>query len=311
MVGYSLYGVYYHPAGYITNMHYVRFRSMGKQYCEGEPPNREPPLVLVGSLPSLTMVGIVVTEPMTGRFFQCTKTAGYKGALDLCKTSNTAKTITDSIFVGTSVEFEPRRGVHDTAERNLFFGGDECTVGCPSAKMVTFGGNGGTLSVLNNVAMGGLSGFLLRAACSEYESWGGNVAIGNMVGFDVEAGCTSLRLEGYRNSAGVTAATAEISNFLMVENGLAVTPGETVPWPDAINNLRDYLDGGAELSVIANATIIGKSPTVSGSVRSANCDIWSGGGNHPYNRGFYLGWSPPLYLRKFEYFRLMLSFSIF
>ncbi len=61
-----------------------------------------------------TMVGVVVTEPLTGNFFECTDQAAYKGSADQCATGSTSKTVTDSIFVGTSVEFEPGIGATDT-----------------------------------------------------------------------------------------------------------------------------------------------------------------------------------------------------
>jgi cysteine-rich repeat protein len=289
MVGYDLYGVYSYGQGYFSNLNYVRFRGTGKQY-DLEPPVREPHIVLHSSLSSFTMVGCVVTEPLTGNFFECTEVGAYQGALSSCKTKSTSKTITDTIFVGVSVEFAPESGATDTVERNVFFGGEECRTDCPTTKMVQLGGNKGTLHVVNNTAYGGFGGFTLNADCSDYASWSRNVAIGNSVGFVVESGCTSLFLEGYRNSAGITANTESISNFLMVENGMAVTPGDWTTWPDEKFNLPgDVLGGGSELALISNGTMVGRVPEVSGSVRSSNCETWSGGGAHPWSKGFKLG----------------------
>jgi cysteine-rich repeat protein len=289
MVGYELYGVYYYPDGYISNLNYVRFRGTGKQY-DLEPPVREPHIVLPSTLSSFTMVGCVVTEPLTGNFFECTDVGAFNGALSTCSTRSTSKTVKDTIFVGVSVIFNPGSGVSDTVVNNVFFGGEECRTDCPTPKMVQIGGNGGSLTVVNNTAYGGFGGFTLRAACSDYEAWGGNVAMGNSVGFDVISGCTSLFLEGYRNSAGITANTGAISNFLMVENGMAVTPGNWKTWPDEKFNLPgDVLGGGSELALISNGTMVGRAPEVSGSARSSNCETWSGGGAHPWSNGFKLG----------------------
>ena len=240
------------------------------------------------------MVGVVVTEPLTGKFFECTGVLAYKGSSIGCA-SSAAKTVVDSIFVGTTVEFKPGRGTTHTVRNNLFFGGQECRTDCPTVKMVVFGG-AGSLVVTNNFASGGYGGFTLRAACSQYLEWGGNVAVGNAVGFDVESGCTSLRLEGYRNSAGITANTAEVSNFLMVENGMAVTPGIWITWPTVKFNLPpDVLSGGSQLGRIFNGTIVGRAPDNGGSaagspsVRASNCEAWSRGGSHPWHKGHKVG----------------------
>ncbi len=137
--------------------------------------------------------------------------------------------------------------------------------------------------------MGGYGGFTLKSGCSSYTAWGGNVAIGNAVGFDVSAGCPSLFLEGYRNSVGITAATTSIGNFLLVENGLGVTPAVWITWPDVHFNLpADRLSGGPQLGLIFDGVIIGRAPSVHGSVRSSNCGIWTGGGN-AWFPGFKIG----------------------
>ena len=142
MSGYALYGVNYYPAGWISGLSYVRFRGMGKQW-DLEPPAREPPLVLHSGVASLLMEGVVVTEPLTGKFFECTKVFGYMGASNGCNTANTAKTVRDSVFVGTNVEFTPAPGVTDVAERNLFFGGYKGArswghPGCLNARVCTW-----------------------------------------------------------------------------------------------------------------------------------------------------------------------------
>jgi len=278
MAGYDLYGVLAFPAGFISGLHWVRFRAAGKQY-DLEPAIREPPIVLHSKVPSLMMEGVVVTEPLAGKLFTCTKVDAYQGANYECKHPGTAKTIIDSIFVSTSVEFAPGVGVTDVAERNIFFGGDECRN--PSPKLVYFGGSG-SLQVHDNSAHGNYAGFVLQANCENYLGWSGNVATGNAVGFAVESGCTNLFLEGYRNSAGIVANTHSISNFLMVENGLAVTPGIFANYPDEKFNLPgDVLSGGSQLGHIFDGTIVGRAPVVEDTVRSANCDKWTRGGDNP------------------------------
>ena len=292
MVGYETYGTFYYPAGFFSNLHWVRFRAAGKQWGLN-PPSREPHIVLHSKLKTLQMTGVVVTEPLTGKFFECTKGRKYKGALSTCSTKNTAKTITDRTFVGTAIEFEPARGVTHTIERNVFFGGEECRTDCPPVKMVVFAG-AGRLAVRWNFVHGGYGEFTIRAQCWQFNAWDGNVAIGNMVGFNVESGCSSLYKEGYRNSAGIAAATPAVSNFLMVENGIAVTPGsdswETGPTVEP-NKHKDLNGGGAELALISDGVVVGLAPHVDGSVRSADCEKWSGGGSHPWAEGFKLGGS--------------------
>ncbi len=296
MVGFELFGKFKYPDGRISNLKYVRFRAAGKTW-DLEPPFREPPLVLLNQ-GSLHLEGIVNTEPLTGNFFECTKIYNkYKGSAPLCSIDSVALTVEKSIFVGVTLQFSPGRGTTHTVRNNTFFGGFECRTDCPTVKMVIFGGQpyrkgpqGGKLSVIGNTANGGFGGFTLRASCAQYDGWSGNVAVGNAVGFDVAAGCTNLRLEGYRNSAGITAATNSISNFLMVENGLAVTPGKWITWPTVKFNLPpDVLGGGSPLGHISNGTIVGRAPDDgSGSVRSSNCEVWTGGGN-AWHDGFKLG----------------------
>jgi len=216
MSGYALYGVNYYPAGEITGLSYMRFRAMGKQWFL-EPPFREPPLVLLESTPTLTMVGVVLTEPLTGELWTCTMISdGYKGASSKdCSTSATDITVNRSIFVGTSALFEPNVGVTTVVSNNLFFGGEECSSACPTTKMVTFAGQG-NLTVVHNKVYGGYGGFRILAPCSTFKAWEDNVAAGNAVGFnlEVEGSCGSLFLEGYRNSAGITANTQEVMQTL-------------------------------------------------------------------------------------------------
>jgi len=212
MSGYALYGVNYYPAGEITGLSYVRFRAMGKQWDQ-EPPYRNPPLVLLESTPTLTMVGVVLTEPLTGEFWTCSGYQdAYKGASKWdCSTAATEITVNSSIFVGTSVLFEPDIGVSTIVSNNLFFGGDECRTACPTTKMLTLGGHG-KLTVTHNKVYGGYGGFRILAPCSTFEVWEDNVAAGNSVGFDLEdeSSCSSLFMEGYRNSAGITSNTEEV-----------------------------------------------------------------------------------------------------
>ena len=292
MAGFDLYGVDNFPAGWVGGLSYVRFRGAGKQW-EEEPVYREPPLVLHNEVAELRMEGVVATEPLTGSFFECSKVGPYMGTMPNCNTQRTSKTVVDSIFVGTSLEFAPAQGAVDVAERNLFFGGAECRIACPKNKMVTVGSthhSPGTIRFVDNTAWGSYGGFTTRGACAGYAAWGGNVAIGNAVGFDVEAGCTSLFLEGYRNSVGVTANTPAVGNFLMAENGVGVTPGQWDIWPDQKKNLPgDVSSGGSQLGLVTNGTIVGRAPEVAGSVRSSNCDRWSGGGGHPWHLGHQIG----------------------
>ena len=157
---------------------------------------------------------------------------------------------------------------------------------------MVFGYSGGNYRLVNNTAQGGFGGFTLHAPCEAFLEWGGNVAMSNAVGFDVEAkgACGRLRLEGYRNSAGITAATPEIGNFLMVENGMAVTTGIWQTWPSQKMNLPgDKLGGGPEVGRIFDGTIIGRTPQVDGSVRSGNCQKWSAHQGHPWSRGYKIG----------------------
>jgi len=215
MSGYELYGVYHYPAGEITGLSYMRFRAMGKQWWL-EPPYREPPVVLLETTPQLTMVGVVLTEPLTGELWTCTKIGdGYKGASSkYCSTAAADITVNRSIFVGTSVLFEPNAGVSTVVSGNLFFGGAECRTACPTNKMVTLAGRG-NLTVTHNKVYGGYGGFRILAPCSSFNVWEDNVAAGNAVGFDLEDGasCGSLFLEGYRNSVGITANTKEVPHY--------------------------------------------------------------------------------------------------
>jgi hypothetical protein len=229
MSGYSLYGVNRYPAGKITGLSYMRFRAMGKQW-DLEPPYREPPLVLHTGVASLTLEGVVVTEPLTGELWTCTKvTNGYKGAsTDACSTAATHTTVTRSVFVGTSLLFNPRAGVRAVVSHNVFFGGDECRTACPTTKMVTLAGRG-NLTVAHNHVHGGYGGFRITAPCASFvasvglPAWAANVALGNAVGFDLEdaGACSSLFLEGYRNSAGITANTPEV-NLALVRRSKAL-----------------------------------------------------------------------------------------
>ena len=125
-----------YPGGTVSSLAYVRFRGAGKQW-DLEPPYREPPLVLHTGLASLEMKGVVVTEPLTGKFFTCTKIKdGFKGASgDECSTAATSITITDGLFVGTNMDFKPAPGRTVAVERSLFFGGQECRTDCPPHKM--------------------------------------------------------------------------------------------------------------------------------------------------------------------------------
>jgi len=214
MSGYELYGVYHYPAGEITGLSYMRFRAMGKQWFQ-EPPNRYPPLVLLEKKTSLMMVGVVLTEPLTGELWTCTRiTDGYKGASpNECSTAATNINMTHSVFVGTSVLFNPDVGVSTIVSHNVFFGGAECRISCPTNKMVTLAGHG-NLSVTHNRVYGGYGAFRILAPCSTFKVWEDNVvAVGNAVGFVLEnetASCSSLFLEDYRGSAGITANTPEV-----------------------------------------------------------------------------------------------------
>ena len=214
MSGYELYGINRYPTGEITGLSYVRFRAMGKQWQQ-EPPFREPPLVMLESSASLSLIGVVLTEPLTGQLWTCTKiTDGYKGASkEECSTAAIHVLVTQSIFVGTSVFFNSSLGVSTEVSNNLFFGGDECRSACPTTKMVTLAGHG-NLTVVHNKVYGGYGGFRILAPCSTFVAWEDNVAAGNAVGFDIEdeAACGSLFLEGYRNSAGITANAPEVTS---------------------------------------------------------------------------------------------------
>jgi len=78
----------------------------------------------------------------------------------------------------------------------------------------------------------------------------------------------------------------------MVENGLAVTGGSWITWPDRKHNLMaDRSGAGWNLKKVYNGTIVGRAPEVAGSVRSSSCELWTGGGNHPYSLGFKIGGS--------------------
>ena len=219
MSGYALYGFYSYPAGEITGLSYMRFRAMGKQWFL-EPPYREPPLVLLATTASLDLVGVVVTEPLTGELWTCTRiTDGYKGAsADACSTAATHTSVTRSVFVGTSLLFNPAAGVAAVVARNVFFGDAECRTACPTTKMVTLAG-AGNLTVAHNAVHGGYGGFRVNAPCASFvaaagwPAWARNVAAGNAAGFDLEdeGACSSLFLEGYRNSAGITANTPEVN----------------------------------------------------------------------------------------------------
>ena len=59
------------------------------------------------------------------------------------------------------------------------------------------------------------------------------------------------------------------SNFLLVENGVGVTPGLWITWPTVKYNLPpDKLSGGSELALVSDGLIVGRAPQVDGSVRS-------------------------------------------
>jgi len=76
----------------------------------------------------------------------------------------------------------------------------------------------------------------------------------------------------------------------MVESGLAVTAGKWSTWPDEMDNLPgDQSSAGLVLKRVYNGVIIGRAPEVAGSVRSSNCELWTGGGNHPWHTGIKIG----------------------
>jgi len=76
----------------------------------------------------------------------------------------------------------------------------------------------------------------------------------------------------------------------MVENGYAVTGGKWSTWPDQFNNLvGDNSGAGWNLEKVYSGIIIGRAPEVAGSVRSSSCELWTGGGNHPWHTGFKIG----------------------
>ena len=294
MVGYEVYGVDNFPGGTVSNLKYVRFVSAGKQFGAIKPAlKREPPLVLHAGLTSLQVVGVVVTEPMAGHFFECTGVGAYKGAFGTCSVGHVDLEVRDSVFVGQSLLIDPGAGVTHTLTRNVFFGGIECRIGCPDAKMVIIGNDdpktAGVLHITNNTAYNGYGGFTLKAPCANYEAasggaWSGNVAIGNAVGFDVAAGCRELFLEAYRNAVGLTAATTFVTNFLAVENGVGVTAGKWTTWPDACTNKPPDKNtvGRYGLPLVAGGVVVGRAPDDEGSVRSSDCGDWASkrGGYH-------------------------------
>ena len=243
MVGYEVYGKVTIPAGFISNFRWLRMRYAGKSFDMYPHVTR----AMVGGhadLAVLELEGVVVTEPLAGKLTTCFRSGSVKaGTSAECALQGTDFTVRDSIFWGVSVDFWPQTvKAHHVAERNLFFGGELCLIGCPSDKMVIFGnpryemgGLGtlytwGTIHAVNNTAYGAYGAFTIRAPCYVFDparggAWENNVAMGNAVGFDVEAGCDSLPLIGYRNSAGINTALPQIGNFFMAENGVGVVAG--------------------------------------------------------------------------------------
>ena len=203
MVGYSLYGQNLYPAGSIASLKYVRFRHCGKQFGPIKPGlKREAPLNLHSGVPALDLVGVVVTEPLAGHFFECSGVGPYKGAYAGCAVGGTALTVREGVFVGSSMTFDPFAGVTHTVHHNVWLGGIHCRIGCPDAKMVVFGNDdpitAGALRVTNNSAYNGYGGFTIKAPCGVFETeaggaWAGNVAMGNAVGFDIAAGARPRR----------------------------------------------------------------------------------------------------------------------
>ena len=297
MVGYEVFGVNRYPDGQVLNMAYVRFVSCGKQYGPIKPGlTREPPLVIHAGITDLKVVGVVVTDPMAGHFFECTNSPPYRGAYAACSVGHVNLQLLDNVFVGTSVDFDPGSGKTHTANNNVWVGGVHCRIGCPNAKMVVLGNDdpktAGGLAITNNLACNGYGGFTLKAPCANYEAanggaWHGNLALGNTVGYDVAAGCRALKLVAFRNAAGVTAATDHVTNFVVVENGVGVAAGSWNTWPDACKQKPpDNSNLGKGLPLISGGVVVGRTPHVAGSVRSTDC---SGHWSLPTMGGYHLG----------------------
>ncbi len=81
-----------------------------------------------------------------------------------------------------------------------------------------------------------------------------------------------------------------MSNFLLVENGVGITGGWFKTYPDALWGLApDINAGGSWVTEIHDGLIVGKTPTVAGSVRSKNCDVWTKGGDGWFSEGHKIG----------------------
>ena len=327
MVGFEIYGKVAVPMGTVSNLKYMRFKHTGKSFNRFTH-ILEPTIGSHANLPELVLEGVSLTEPLGGALTFCGP-ADYKwpskgvieggngfaqgGAVDFCSLSTVPFTVNNSVFWGVDAEFNPGAGVTHTLSNTLFFGGEKCLHACPSDKMVLLGGRGagvkgtpsagGSLRVMDNTVYGGYGGWSVHAQCAQFEGGGafaGNVAMGNAVGWDLDNGsCGTLPIIGYRNSAGAVTSHKEISNFLMAENGIGVTCGAWHRYPTYEPVLTDggsyggpeIIDGlDSGLEHVFDGTIIGRTPDDGrGSVRSANAEKWTTGGDNTWHDGFAYG----------------------
>ena len=91
----------------ISNLKFVRFRSCGKQFGPNPTIKREPIVALHAGVKAVSLVGVVVSEPMVGAFFECTNVGAYEGALAGCGVSLTNLNVEHGVFLGQTFSFTP------------------------------------------------------------------------------------------------------------------------------------------------------------------------------------------------------------
>lgn len=64
-------------------------------------------MALHAGVSDLDLVGVVVSEPMVGAFFECSNVGAYQGARAGCGTSTTNLNVEHGVFLGQTFSFTP------------------------------------------------------------------------------------------------------------------------------------------------------------------------------------------------------------